>query len=326
MVQDFWKGGYKYFTIDLDDGEARMCLSPAKSSRINLVPYGVEIHPYRKAYYVDFIKVSPKYRNKGHGTTLLKAAIKWANISKNVIILDAIPIDSGMNQHRLVRFYSTHGFKLSPYKDNKYSMYYHNRTKPMKATNVKKFVSDKCKGYGVRFTLGRGQNVILGELECSGYFDDSVPELAIAVGKPANEYIPVLIHEFNHMEQWKEQCPAWVNLGDSCEILDEWLAGEEFTSDEVNNAINRIIDVEFDCERRSVAFIEEHGIDINTTEYIQKSNAYVLFYNTIRSTRKWYNSERKPYMIKEVWNAMPKEFSDDNYKLTTEQHKAFALL
>mgnify|MGYP003296655138 CR=1 FL=1 len=126
MVQDFWKGGYKYFIIDLDDGEARMCLS-----RINLVAYDVEMHPHGKVYYVDFIKVSPQYRNKGHGATLLKAALKWANAAKVVIILDAIPLDSGMDRHRLVRFYLNHGFKLSTYNNSQCSMQYHNRPKPV---------------------------------------------------------------------------------------------------------------------------------------------------------------------------------------------------
>lgn len=130
MVQDFWKGGYKYFTIDLDDGEARMCLSPAKAGRINLNAYDADMHPSRKVYYVDFLKVSPQYRNCGHGTTLLKAAIRWASIAKNVIILDAIPLDSGMDTNRLVGFYLLHGFRLADYQDNKHSMSYHNRIRP----------------------------------------------------------------------------------------------------------------------------------------------------------------------------------------------------
>ena len=130
MVQDFWKGGYKYFTLDLDDGEARMVLSPAKANRISMDAYGVEMYPPGKVYYLDFIKVSPQYRNKGHGTTLLKSALRWADIAKNIIILDAIPLDGGMDQHRLVRFYVTHGFKLVDRKDNKNSMCYHNRKEP----------------------------------------------------------------------------------------------------------------------------------------------------------------------------------------------------
>jgi ribosomal protein S18 acetylase RimI-like enzyme len=135
FVQESWKGGYKYFTIDLGDGEARMCLSPCKANNINVISYGVDTHPPGKIYYVDFIKVSPQYRNKGHGSTLLKAAMRWAAISKNVLILDAIPLDTGMDEHRLIRFYLSHGFLLSNYKGNRYSMYYHDRTKAKRRMN-----------------------------------------------------------------------------------------------------------------------------------------------------------------------------------------------
>jgi GNAT superfamily N-acetyltransferase len=107
-----------------------MWLSPAKVNRINLDAYGVEMHPHGKVYYVDFIKVSPQYRNMGYGSMLLKAALKWATTAKNVIILDAIPLDSGMDQHRLTRFYLSHGFRMAEYKNNKHSMCYHNRSTP----------------------------------------------------------------------------------------------------------------------------------------------------------------------------------------------------
>ena len=133
MVRDYWKSGYKYFEIDLGDGEARMCLSSAKTSRINLTAYDVDMHPHGKVYYIDFLQVSPWYRNRGHGSTVLKAAIRWANLSKNVIILDAIPLDSGIDKHRLMRFYLSHGFKRSTYKNSVHSMYYHNRTKTKKS-------------------------------------------------------------------------------------------------------------------------------------------------------------------------------------------------
>ena len=127
MVQDFWRGGYKYFIMDLGEGEARMCLSPAKGTRIDLSAYGVETYPRGKVYYVDFLKVPPRYRNAGHGTILLKAALRWANLSKNIIILDAIPLDTGMDGHRLIRFYLKHGFKIPTGSTNNNSMYYHDR-------------------------------------------------------------------------------------------------------------------------------------------------------------------------------------------------------
>lgn len=133
-VQEYWKGGVKYFVMDLGDGEARMSLSPSKLYRINLQAYGVELYPPGKVFYVDFLKVSPQYRNLGYGTKVLKAALQWADIAKNVLILDAIPIDTGMDHHRLIRFYLEHGFKCSA----KYSMYYHNRKPPRKRNKIKR--------------------------------------------------------------------------------------------------------------------------------------------------------------------------------------------
>lgn len=126
-VCEFWKNGFKYFTIDLGDGEARMCLSKTKKTTTNIEAYFPDTAPVAKVFYVDFIKVSPQYRNGGYGKELLQACIRWADITKNVIILDAIPLDSGIDQHRLLRFYLSHGFKFSSYKNNKHSMYYHSR-------------------------------------------------------------------------------------------------------------------------------------------------------------------------------------------------------
>lgn len=134
-VQEFWKGGYKYFIIDLGDGEARMCLSPCEANNIHFESYNAEIYPRGKIYYVDFIKVSPSYRNLGFGSKLLNAAIEWAKISKNVLILDAIPLDTGIEQQRLVNFYIGHGFTLSNFRGNKYSMIYHDRKRPRKKPN-----------------------------------------------------------------------------------------------------------------------------------------------------------------------------------------------
>lgn len=129
-VEEYWQGGRKYFAIKLKDGEARMCLSPCngRSMQPNLAMYDVDMFPAGKIFYVDFLKVSPVYRNQGLGTAVLQHAIKWASRYKNVLILDAIGIDAGMDHHRLVKFYLSHGFRFCSYKYNEHSMYYHTRT------------------------------------------------------------------------------------------------------------------------------------------------------------------------------------------------------
>jgi GNAT superfamily N-acetyltransferase len=137
FVHEYWKSGYKYFAIDLPEGEARMCLSPCSGERINLAAYDVDGYPTRKVFYVDFLKVTSQYRNNGYGSAVLKAAIRWARVSKNVLILDAIPLDSGIDKHRLVRFYLQHGFRLAKTAKNQHSMFFHDRKKPRSATKRK---------------------------------------------------------------------------------------------------------------------------------------------------------------------------------------------
>jgi GNAT superfamily N-acetyltransferase len=144
-VHEYWKCGNKFFVIDLGDGEARMSLSPSKRHHIDLQAYGVHLHPHSKVFYVDFLKVSPAYRNKGYGKELLKAAMRWADIAKNILILDAIPIDTGMDNHRLIRFYLTHGFRMADGKTNKHSMYYHNRKTKRSKKKPEKNVKSRTK-------------------------------------------------------------------------------------------------------------------------------------------------------------------------------------
>lgn len=104
-----------------------MCLSQCKNTELEPVAYGVAGLPFGKIFYLDFIRVSEPFRNKGYGSELLKTCLKWADSTNNIIILDAIKLDTRMDDHRLVRFYLDHGFKLSNYKGSKTAMYYHNR-------------------------------------------------------------------------------------------------------------------------------------------------------------------------------------------------------
>jgi Acetyltransferases len=110
IIESSWKSGNRIFLIDFEDGEAKAFLSPYKKGEMCLDSYSCEFENRRKIYYVDFVKVSPKYRNCGYGSILMEAIIKWSNISKNIITLDAIPLDSGVDRFRLYRFYHKFGF------------------------------------------------------------------------------------------------------------------------------------------------------------------------------------------------------------------------
>ena len=207
----------------------------------------------------------------------------------------------------------------------------------MKTTvrRIRKMIAADCKANGVVFKLGRGKKIRYrrpGLGFVAGYFeDDPLPAtLAVAAGDDLEEHITVLLHEWNHMQQWKEQAPVWTNLytNDSATsadaLVDEWLHGREFSEEEINRYIDFVVDVEMDCERRTSEDLKEFDLGIDVVEYIQKANAYVLYYNVMRTRRKWFKIT--PYRLEACWRQMPTTFDYDNrHTLTVEQQAAFAL-
>ena len=115
------------------------------------------------------------------------------------------------------------------------------------------------------------------------------------------------------MDQWVEKVPEWTeNVG--MDNIEKWLNGDDTVNmNNIDNEIRTSIIVEVDCEKRTVEKIKKYGLDsiINIDEYIQKSNAYVLFYLWMRKNRKWYTIGKEPYNIPDVVNIMPKTFDID---------------
>ena len=150
----------------------------------------------------------------------------------------------------------------------------------------------------------------------SGYFIDyGTPTLAVAMGKPVDEWVMVLAHESSHMDQWIEKSSYWTNSfidgREAVDHIDEWCVGRDLTEEELDNAVNRARGVELDCERRTIVKAKEFQLPINVDEEIQKANSYILFYTMIKYTRKWNKPGQAPYQIKEVWSRMPITFNMD---------------
>jgi hypothetical protein len=68
-------------------------------------------------------------------------------------------------------------------------------------------------------------------------------------------------------------------------------------------------DLELDNEKRTVNVIKKFGLDINLSEYIQKSNAYVQYYNYMYYNRAWCTPTNSPHRVTDVWKNMPKTFN-----------------
>jgi hypothetical protein len=185
-------------------------------------------------------------------------------------------------------------------------------------TKIKVFIENLklyTKENNIKLVLSpeKGVQFSEGGILCNGYFDDITSTLACALGKDVSQWLVILLHESCHMDQWVEKVPEWTeNVG--MDNIEKWLNGDDSVNmNNIDNEIRTSIIVEVDCEKRTVEKIKKYGLDsiINIDEYIQKSNAYVLFYLWMRKNRKWYTIGKEPYNITDVVNVMPKTFDID---------------
>ena len=197
-------------------------------------------------------------------------------------------------------------------------------------TKIKSFIEDLkiyTKENNIKLILSpeKGVQFSEGGILCNGYFDDITSTLACALGKDVSQWLVILLHESCHMDQWVEKVPEWTeNVG--MDNIEKWLNGDDSVNmNNIDNEIRTSIIVEVDCEKRTVEKIKKYGLDsiINIDEYIQKSNAYVLFYLWMRKNRKWYTIGKEPYNIPDVVDIMPKTFDIDYTILDSNIEKTY---
>lgn len=188
-----------------------------------------------------------------------------------------------------------------------------------KKDNVKKFiehVKNHCKEVGIKCEIRPVKFLVLsGNIRCGGYFDDHLKKLVVA-GKHA-DWLGILVHEYAHLTQWVDNCEPWRKGGTGLNNLEHWLGGNKIRS--VKDAVNRARNLEYDNEKRSVKLIKKWKLPVNLTEYIQKANAYLQFYNYMRFTRKWSKPNNSPYSNPNVWQKMPKTLRM-NYETMSDKY------
>ena len=116
-------------------------------------------------------------------------------------------------------------------------------------------------------------------VESSGHFaDGQEPCLTVYTTDKIDEWLPIFVHESCHKDQFLEKTDIWnKRIGDeydALEIFDMWIEHHvELKKYQMRPVLDNIIQVELDCERRSIEKIQKHSLDLNISEYIQKANA-----------------------------------------------------
>lgn len=184
--------------------------------------------------------------------------------------------------------------------------------------NLRAFVEaevDDCTEHGFAVRMINKAYVECGLMKTNGYFDDNKRELAVAVDRPLNQWIDTFVHESCHKDQCVQKARIWGQQVRGCDpfaVIEMWLNEVvELKPLPKYQMTMAMLKLELDCEKRAVKKIKKAKLPIDTKEYAQKANSYVYFYHMVAETRKWYTIGTEPYVVPEVWQAMPTDFKND---------------
>ena len=125
-------------------------------------------------------------------------------------------------------------------------------------------------------------------LGCTGYFDENEMVLCVSNAKNKKIFMSNLVHESSHMDQFIHDQYLWEKCSPGYSIFFQWLEGTTIVKQEVLlEAVQDIIRIELDCERRSLQKIQKYKLDIDVDAYIRGTNAYLYGYLFALETKHW---------------------------------------
>lgn len=188
-------------------------------------------------------------------------------------------------------------------------------------------VKRQCKAYGIELILSPSNTVVLTDdfsQNCSGYFCETDKALVVACGKPFEQWIEILVHEFCHMEQWKTD-ERWKKWGDACGKTWDWIAGDVMLNNtQLTNLLDNMVELEKDCEMRAIEKIRKWKLPINMTRYIKKANVYLYSYHMLPIIKRFPTGihsdpvlvDMSPKGFKKSYRAVPEDMANyiiENY-------------
>ena len=185
-------------------------------------------------------------------------------------------------------------------------------------------LKEKTKEYNVKLIL-KNQKYFLDEgVPIGGYFLEEPLELAVAINKPKKIWIPYLIHEDSHLDQWIDQYTNTQVKGCASELMHSWIAGNNYPTEIIHKAIESLREMELDCERRALKKIKQFDLPIDQLYYIKSAAINIHQYNYALFRRKYLRKGKTlPYENKQLISEMPITLRGNFRRLTKKQLKAF---
>lgn len=194
-------------------------------------------------------------------------------------------------------------------------------------TDVREWVQyeiDLSNANDISVHLLNKKHVIMDKIRVSGYFCSETDRLVVS--GLAKDWVQLMVHESCHRDQYTENIPMWnskIELdGDKYDPLSvfwDWLNHKvELKPRKLRESMLHSMNIELDCEIRAAKKIDEFYLPINLKEYVQKANAYVYLYHVIPHVRKWYEKNKSPFHLPQVWTKMPTDFDRDYTRIPTK--------
>lgn len=179
-------------------------------------------------------------------------------------------------------------------------------TKQIPTRMVNRIVKDcrQClKKYGGKLVLDRQQSNLSDTESLPAYFCEEPLEVRVSVkGRTPVEWLPDLLHEMAHFDQWRTGAAVWTNLyvgdADASALAELWVDHQiELTPLQANKVFGKIAALELDAEQRCVQEMVTWGLDafINIEDYIRAARLYVDSYYIVAQQRMWFQLGYEPY-------------------------------
>jgi hypothetical protein len=132
--------------------------------------------------------------------------------------------------------------------------------------------------------------------EFNGSFDSVERELTVNTN--GQLVFQTLIHEYCHFLQWKNERQKWNFLTKGVDVFFEWIDGKDFTEEKTSKALVQTIELELDCERKSLELIRNWHLDVNPFLYTTAANAYLFSYIFSYKYRQFVMGIYKPEILR----------------------------
>jgi hypothetical protein len=156
----------------------------------------------------------------------------------------------------------------------------------IKNNGLYKVIRHDIKSYDGRIIMCKGE-YCGGNDRCYGLFElnnKEQPIIKVAIGtKSPEQWFGILVHEYCHFLQWKEQSELWTDFEDCSFNIDEIIKNPK----KYKKQLLLLIRLEADCERRAIKLIKNYHIPFDIDSYVKEANCILYKYAMLYTNSFW---------------------------------------